>query len=145
MLLPAKLLTSIHVLSHFPAPSKTALSHVCFGLPLFLDPCGFRSYILAWMPKGNSESKIFMTLFQINTFCNILKIFNTIFSLLTYNRTTKNNVADRWATTAQNMKPTALYERTFGRGHGELVCFSDWLSQYTRLRASYTDADSRGI
>jgi hypothetical protein len=62
-----------------------------------------------------------MTLFQINTFCNILVIFRAILSLLTYNRKTKNNVvvtwsglADRWASTAHSLKTNALNERTIG-------------------------------
>jgi len=62
-----------------------------------------------------------MTSFQINTFCNILIIFQAILSLLSYNRKTKNNVvatwsglAYHWASTVHNFKTTALNERTIG-------------------------------
>jgi len=44
-LLPAKLLTSLHILPHFSASSKTVLFQVCFGLPLLLAPCGFQSNV----------------------------------------------------------------------------------------------------
>ena len=37
------LLTSLHVLPHFPASSRMVPFHVCFSLPLLLAPCGFQS------------------------------------------------------------------------------------------------------
>lgn len=42
-LFPINLLTSLHVLPHFPASSRMVLFHVCFSLPLLLAPCGFQS------------------------------------------------------------------------------------------------------
>jgi hypothetical protein len=42
-LLPAILVTSVHVLHHFSAASKTVIFQVCFGLPPLLAVCGFQS------------------------------------------------------------------------------------------------------
>jgi hypothetical protein len=43
IVLPAKLLTSLHILPHFTASSITALFQVGIGLPLLLASCGFQS------------------------------------------------------------------------------------------------------
>ena len=92
-LLPAKILTSRHFLSLFLASSKTVHFLVCRRLPLFLVPSD-SSPIPAQITVRNSESNIFTTLFQVNAFCNIFKIFKAILSLVIYNTKTENNVAD---------------------------------------------------
>jgi hypothetical protein len=109
-------------LPHFPHSSKTVLFLVCFGLPLFLAPSDSHP-ILAQINVRNADStsKIFMTSFQTDTFCNILIIFQAILCILTYDRKTKNNVVTTWsgladhrASTAHSLITTALNVRTIG-------------------------------